>query len=96
MTRTPSTRTVLSRLRKAGFHMDSIVEQGRGRIEIGFIDPTEGRVQPEDYERSEQAATVAEEVLGWGFVQRTGYGTYILQFGYKPTYTDWLIANNID
>jgi hypothetical protein len=94
MARTPSTRTVIARLRKAGFNMDAIVEQSRGELEIGYL--TDGVVKLEDRERTGQAAIVAEEVLGWGWVLMTGYGTHVIRFGYKPTYTNWLIANNID
>lgn len=96
MARTPSTRTVLARLRKAGFNMDAIVEQSRGELEIGYVNPETLIVELEDREKTEQAATVAEEILGWSMAYRTGYGTYVIRFDYKPTHTDWLIANNID
>ena len=96
MARTPSTRTVLARLRKAGFNMNAIVEQNRGELEIGFLNPETLAVELEDREKTEQAATVAEEILGWSTAYRTGYGTYVIRFDYKPTHTDWLIANNVD
>lgn len=96
MTRTPSTRTVLKTLRAAGFNMAAIVEQGRGRIEVGFIDEAEGRVLVEDYDRTEQAATVAGELLGWGGY-RTGYGTWVLSAGYRyDDPTRELVRQNID
>jgi hypothetical protein len=90
--RTPSTTTVLKRLREAGFNMDAIVEQGRGRIEIGYIDPEQGRVDISDFERTEQAAEVAGELLDWGGY-RTGYGTYVLKANYVR---NPLVAANID
>jgi hypothetical protein len=94
MTRTPSTRTVLKTLRQSGFDMTAIVEQGRGSIEIGYL--TDGRVQCEDRQRTEQAATVAEELLGWGGY-RTGYGSYWLEAGYRyDDTTRELIRNNMD
>jgi hypothetical protein len=82
MTRTPSTATVRKTLRVAGFDMAAIVDQGRGRIEIGYIDAAEGIVQLADRERTHQAATVAEELLGWGGYG-TGYGTWILSADYR-------------
>jgi hypothetical protein len=78
MARIPSTASVLKTLRAAGFPMAAIVEQSRGRIEIGYIDAAEGIVQLADRERTYQAATVAEELLGWGGYG-TGYGTWILR-----------------
>jgi hypothetical protein len=96
MTRTPSTRTVIATLRNAGFDLAAIVEQGRGEIEIGFISQESGRVEMSDRERTEQAATVAEELLGWGGYI-TGYGTWVLRADYR--YDDCsreLALNNID
>jgi hypothetical protein len=96
MTRTPSTRTVLKALREAGFDMTAIVEQHRGCIEIGYLNPETKRVELADRERTEQAATVAEELLGWGGY-RSGYGTYWLEVGYRyDDPTRELIRNNMD
>ena len=80
MTRTPSTSTVLKTLRQAGFSMDAIIEQGRGSIEIGYL--TDGVVTLADRDRTEQAATVALELLGWGGYC-TGYGAWVLRFDYR-------------
>ena len=96
MTRTPSTRTVLATLRNAGFDLAAVIEQSRGEIEIGFISQESGRVELADRERTEQAATVAEELLGWGGYG-TGYGTWVLRADYR--YDDCsreLARNNID
>lgn len=94
MTRTPSTRTVLKQLRQAGFPMDAIIEQGRGTVEIGYL--TEGRVEWCDRKRSEQAAEVASELLGWGW-WGTGYGSYVVDFNHKANDTTReLIRNNMD
>lgn len=96
MTRTPSTRTVLKTLRQAGFPMDAVIEQGRGRVEIGYLNAETGRVELADRERTEQAATVAEELLGWGGYC-TGYGSWILERGYRyDDPTRELIRNNMD
>lgn len=92
MTRTRSIPSVRKLLKEAGFAMEAIVDQGRGRIEIGFLDLEQGRVDISDYDRTDQAATVAEELLGWrGY--RTGYGTWILQANFRR---NPLIAQNID
>ncbi len=82
MARIPSTASVLKTLRAAGFPMDAIVEQSRGRIEIGYLDAAEGIVQPADRNRTHQAATVAEELLGWSGYG-TGYGTWIISASYS-------------
>jgi hypothetical protein len=96
MTRTPSTRTVLKTLRQAGFNMDAIIEQGRGRIEIGYLNSETGRVEWADRERTHQAAEVASELLGWGWYG-TGYGTCWLEAGYRyDDSTRELIRNNMD
>jgi hypothetical protein len=96
MTRTPSTRTVLSTLRKAGFDLGAIVEQSRGRIEIGYLNQQSGCVELADRERTEQAGNVAAELLGWGGYF-TAYGTLVLTAGYR--YDDCrreLVLNNVD
>jgi hypothetical protein len=94
MTRTPSTRTVFKTLRDAGFPMDAIIEQGRGRIEIGYL--TDGCVALADRERTEQAAVVAAELLGWGGYC-TGYGSCWLEAGYcYDDATRQLIRDNMD
>lgn len=88
------TRTIIKTLREAGFDLAAIVEQSRGRIEIGYL--TDGVVEPQDRERTEQAATVAEELLGWGGY-RTGYGSWVLSAAYRyDDATRELIRQNID
>lgn len=72
--------------------MEAIVEQSRGQIEIGFLDLEQGQVDISDYDRTNQAATVAEELLGWGGY-RTGYGTWVLKASYRY---NPLVAANID
>jgi hypothetical protein len=96
MTRTPSTRTVLKTLREAGFPMDAIIEQGRGRIEIGYLTAETGRVEWADRKRSQQAANVASELLGWDWYG-TGYGSCWLDASYRyDDPTRELIRNNMD
>ena len=89
MTRTPSTQSVLKTLRDACYNMDAIIEQGRGWIEVGFLNE-EG--VGADYDANESAGFFASEFLGWGGY-KTGYGTWILKHGYQR---NELIANNID
>jgi hypothetical protein len=94
MTRTPSTRTVLKQLRNAGFPMEAIIDQGRGTVEIGYL--TDGRVEWADRARTQQAAEVASEILGWDW-WGTGYGSCIVDFKHDPTdATRELIRNNMD
>lgn len=92
MARTLSMPSVRKRLQTAGFPMEAVIEQHRGQIEIGYLDPEQGRVDISDYDRTDQAATVAGELLGWGGF-RTGYGTWVLKanYQYNP-----LVAANID
>lgn len=89
MTRTPSTKSVLKTLREAAFNMDAIIDQGRGWIEVGFLND-EGRCA--DREATESAMFFASHFLGWGGY-RTGYGSWILKFRYQR---NELVANNID
>lgn len=86
MSRIPSKPSVCKILREAGFQMDAIIEQGRGRIEIGYL--TDGVVKLADVERTEQSAIVAEELLGWGGY-RTGYGSWVLTYGYESDTNDF-------
>lgn len=72
--------------------MSAVVEQRRGQIEIGFLDLEQGRVDISDYDRTNQAATVAGELLGWGGY-KTGYGTWVLKANYRR---NPLVAANID
>lgn len=96
MTRTPSTRTVLKKLRDAGFPMDAIIEQGRGRIEIGYLNPETGHVDWADRQRTQLAATVASELLGWDWYG-TGYGSCWLDASHRSNdATRELIRNNMD
>ena len=89
MTRTPSKATVLKTLREAAFNMDAIIEQGRGWIEVGFLND-EGVCA--DREATESAMFFASHFLGWdGY--RTGYGSYILKHNYQR---NELVAANID
>lgn len=81
MNRTPSKQSVLKLLRDAGFPMEAVIEMGRGRIEIGYL--TDAKVEPADRERTAQATTVAEELLGWGGYC-TGYGSWVLRHDYEP------------
>lgn len=94
--RTPSKPSILSKLKKAGFNLESIIEQETGRIEIGFL--TNGRVEPQDRKRTEQAADEACKILSeafktsfswWGL----GYGSCMVQFNYQPNELVW---NNMD
>jgi len=89
MTRTLSKPSVLKTLREAAFNMDAIIEQGRGWIEVGFLND-EGVAA--DYEANESAGFFASEFLGWGGY-RTGYGTWILKHNYQR---NELVAANID
>ena len=50
MTRTLSTRSVLKLLRDGGFDMNAILEQSKGRIEIGFIEDETKRANWEQRE----------------------------------------------
>lgn len=96
MTRTPSTRTVIATLRNAGFDLTAVVEQSRGQIEIGYISQESGRVELADRERTEQSATVALELLGWGGYI-TGYGTWVFRANYRDNDCSRELAlNNID
>ena len=94
MARTPSTLTVLKQLRNAGFPMDAIIEQGRGRVEIGYL--TEGRVEWADRARTQQAAEMASEILGWDW-WGTGYGSCVVDISHNYSdATRELIRNNMD
>ena len=96
MTRTPSTRTVLKLLRESGFPMDAIIDQGRGRIEIGYLNAETGRVEWADRKRSQAAADKAAALLGWSWYG-TGYGSCWLE-ARSPidSVTRELIRNNMD
>lgn len=80
MTRTPSTASVRKTLKAAGFDLAAVIEQGRGRVEIGYL--SDGVVALADRERTEQAATVAGELLGWGGYA-TGYGSWVLSAAFR-------------
>ena len=96
MARVRSTTSVLKVLRVAGFPMDAIIDQGRGRIEIGYLNAETGRVEWADRKRTHDAADQAAEILGWDWYG-TGYGSCWLEA--RPaidSVTRELIAQNID
>lgn len=72
MTRTLSTRSVIKRLRDAGFDMTAIIEQSKGRIEIGHL--TDGYAEWQQRQANIKLAEQVSELLGWGWFC-SGYGS---------------------
>ena len=95
MTRTLSTRSVLKLLRDGGFDMNAILEQSKGRIEIGFIEDETKRANWEQRESNMKLAEQASALIGWGWFG-TGYGTFQLWADRGCSVTRELISNNID
>jgi len=95
MTRTLSTRSVLKLLRDGGFDMNAILEQSKGRIEIGFIEDETKRASWEQREANMKLAEQASDLIGWGWFG-SGYGTCHLWADRGCSVTRELISNNID
>ena len=93
MTRTLSTRIVLKRLRDGGFPMTAIIEQSKGRIEIGHL--TDGRATWEQQQANYQLAKQASELIGWDWFA-SGYGSIHLWADRGCSVRRELVANNID
>ncbi len=73
-------KQITRKLTNAGFPMDALVEINRDEVVIGYA--TEGVVELQDRERTEQAVTVAEEILGWGGFS-CAWGGWVLKAGYQ-------------
>ena len=95
MARTLSTRSVLKRLREGGFPMDAIVEQSKGRIEIGYINAETMRAEWEQREQNIKLAELASELIGWGWFC-SGYGTVHLWADRGCSVLRELVSLNID
>jgi hypothetical protein len=93
MARTLSTRSVLKRLREGGFDMTAIIEQSKGRIEIGHL--TDGRATWEQREANFKLAEQASELIGWGYFG-SGYGSVHLWADRGCPVHRELVANNMD
>jgi len=94
--KTPSTRSILKQLRENGFPMDSIIEQSKGKVEIGYL--TNGKVNLEDRKKTQKAADQACRILAKAFKSNfswwgLGYGSCMVQFNYQTNELAW---NNID
>ena len=73
--------------------MTAIIEQSRGRIEIGHL--TEGRATWEQREANFKLAEQASELIGWGyFLSR--YGSVHLSADRGCPVHRELVANNMD
>lgn len=75
-----TSKQILRKLAAAGFPMDAVIESGRDTITIGYL--TDGVVELADRDRTEQAMTVASELLGWGGFS-CAYGGWVLKAGYE-------------
>jgi hypothetical protein len=95
MTRTLSTRSVIKRLRDGGFDMTAILEQSRGRIEIGHINDETQRADWEQRQANIELAEQASELLGWGWFC-SGYGTVHLWADRGCSVHRELVSLNID
>ena len=93
MARTLSTRSVLKTLREAGFPMDAIIEQSRGRIEIGYL--TDGRAEWNQQQKNWELANQASELLGWDWFG-SGYGSAHLWANRGCSAHRELVSSNID
>ena len=93
MTRTLSTRSVLKTLREAGFPMDAIIEQSRGRIEIGYL--IDGRAEWNQQQKNWELANQASELLGWDWFG-SGYGSAHLWANRGCSAHRELVSSNID
>ena len=94
MTRTLSTRSVLKRLRDGGFPMDAIIEQSRGRIEIGYLSE-DGRASWQERQNNQRLAEQASSLIGWDWFG-SGYGSCHLWADRGCSVHRDLVANNID
>lgn len=72
-------RQITRKLQQAGFPMEAVVETSRDSVTIGFV--TDGVVGLDDRERTDQAVTVASEILGWGGFS-CAWGGWVLEAGY--------------
>jgi hypothetical protein len=93
MARTLSTRSVIKRLREGGFDMTAIIEQSKGRIEIGHL--TDGRATWEQREANFKLAEQASALIGWGYFG-SGYGSVHLWADRGCPVHRELVANNMD
>ena len=93
MTRTLSTRSVLKLLRNGGFPMAAIIEQSKGRIEIGHL--TDGRATWEQQQANYDLANQASKLIGWDWFG-SGYGSVHLWANRGCSVTRELISNNMD
>jgi hypothetical protein len=93
MARTLSTRSVIKRLRDGGFDMSAVIEQSRGRIEIGFL--TDGRAEWEQRQENIKLAEQASELLGWDWFC-SGYGSVHLWADRGCSVRRELVSMNID
>ena len=76
--------------------MDSIIEQSKGKVEIGYL--TNGKVNLEDRKKTQKAADQACRILAKAFKSNfswwgLGYGSCMVQFNYQTNELAW---NNID
>jgi hypothetical protein len=94
MTRTLSTRSVLKRLREGGFPMDAIIEQSKGRIEIGYVSE-DGRASWQEREQNCRLAEQASSLIGWDWFG-SGYGSFHLWADRGCSVHRELVANNMD
>ena len=95
MTRTLSKPSVLKRLREGGFPMDAVIEQSKGRIEIGYIEDETKRANWEQREANMKLAERASELIGWGWFG-SGYGTCHLWADRGCSVHRELVSLNID
>ena len=93
MTRTLSTRSVLKRLCEGGFDMTAIIEQSKGRIEIGHL--TDGRATWEQREANFKLAEQASDLIGWDYFG-SGYGSIHLWADRGCPVHRELVASNMD
>lgn len=93
MARTLSTRSVLKRLRDGGFDMTAIIEQSKGRIEIGHL--TDGRATWEQREANFKLAEQASALIGWDYFG-SGYGSVHLWANRGCPVHRELVASNMD
>ena len=93
MARTLSTRSVLKRLREGGFDMTAIIEQSKGRIEIGHL--TDGRATWEQREANFKLAEQVSDLIGWAYFG-SGYGSVHLWADRGCPVHRELVSSNMD